>query len=162
MFHPILAENIHLITLYTTFLNAVLALLTCSNEQWLHYTLLHMHISILSPMFVLWPALFAWLEVGIIEGSDNRGWDNYNRGSDNQSWTVLLFVYSLAQSSLLLQFTLLLFILVCVYFLSSTTRVFLHRAKKGNLPSLYGCLPPAPSYFLGYMYICTQSSSTHP
>ena len=34
--------------------------------------------------FELWPAFFAWLEVRIIEGSDNQG-------SDNQGWTVLLW-----------------------------------------------------------------------
>ena len=60
MLHPILAENNSSLTLYTTFLNTILALLNCRShkhsEWWLHCTLLCMHISISYLIFVLWPA----------------------------------------------------------------------------------------------------------
>ena len=81
MYYPILAENNSSLTLYTTSLNAILALLTVirtsiASKQW-HPTA-HVHIDIVPDICTF----FAWLEVRIIEDSDNQG-------SDNQDWTVI-------------------------------------------------------------------------
>ena len=80
-------DNNSSLMLYMAFLSTISVLLNCRSyehsEQWLHYTLLHMRTLISYPLFVLRPALFAWLEVQIIKGSDNRG-------SDNRGWTVLV------------------------------------------------------------------------